>query len=287
MGEEKVERYSYSKISSFHSCIYDWYLSYIKKDRGDSNIYGVLGSQIHESYELMTQGKRTKEEAIDSFDKAYKKCIKDGLTFPTPKSGEKYYKDIIHAFETFENFKDKEMLQELEFNYTFCGLEFRGFIDLVLIDHKDKTIQILDWKSSSKFSKKELESEKVFQLILYSMVIKDTLGKEYKDYKILNPVFYMLKYCKIKSGETGKLKTIERCEITDEDEYIAPLLIEVQYNSKMIEKLKQYVIDTYFDISFKDIDDENDWIPEDINTFFCKNLCKRNCKYYKQAQYRN
>ena len=55
----------------------------------------------------------------------------------------------------------------------------------------------------------------------------------------------------------------------------------------MIEKLKQYVIDTYFDISFKDVDDENDWIPEDINTFFCKNLCKRNCKYYKQAQYRN
>ena len=119
------------------------------------------------------------------------------------------------------------------------------------------------------------------------MVIKDTLGKEYKDYKILNPVFYMLKYCKIKNGETGKLKIIERCEITDADEYIAPLLVEVQYNSKMIEKLKQYVIDTYFDISFKDIDDENDWIPEDINTFFCKNLCKRNCKYYKQTQYRN
>ena len=76
------------------------------------------------------------------------------------------------------------MLQELEFNYTFCGLAFNGYIDLVLIDHKDKTIQILDWKSSSKFSKKELESEKVFQLILYSMVIKDTLGEEYKEYKI-------------------------------------------------------------------------------------------------------
>lgn len=286
MSEKKIERFSYSKISSFHNCSYDWYLSYIKKDRGEANVYSVLGSEIHESYELMTQGKRTKKEAIDSFDKAFNECIENGLSFPTEKSGERYYKDIIHAFETFENFEDKEMKQELEFHYTFCGLDFVGYIDLVLIDHKDKTLQVLDWKSSSKFSKKDLESCKVFQLILYSMVIKDALGEEYKDYKVLNPTFYMLKYCKVR-GTNGRLKTIERCDITEDDEYIEPLLVDVQYNTKMIEKLKQYVIDTYFELSFKDIDDEKDWIPEDINTFFCKNLCKRNCKYYKQVQYGN
>lgn len=281
MSEEKIERYSYSKISSFHQCPYDWYLAYIKKNRSADNVYGILGTEIHESYELMTQGKRTKQEAIDSFDKAFNECMENGLSFPTENSGGKYYKDIIHSFKTFENFKDKEMLQELEFNYTFCGLEFVGYIDLVLIDHKNKTIQILDWKSSSKFSKKDLESSKVFQLILYSMVIKDALGEEYEDYKVLNPTFYMLKYCRVR-GASGRLKTIERCDITEDDEYISPLLVEVQYNTKMVEALKQYVVNTYFELSFKDVDDEKDWIPENINVFFCKNLCGRNCKYYKQ-----
>lgn len=283
MVKNKVELYSYSKISGFHNCSWSWYLNYIKKKESKQNIYGLLGSVIHECYENITKGEMTPNEAIKIFDDAYNKAINEGYTFPTENSGKKYYKDIIHSFETFEGFKDCELKQELYFEKEVSDLLFRGYIDLVIINHKDKTIQILDWKSSSKFSKKDLESSKVFQLILYSLVIKDVLSDEYKDYKVINPVFYMLKYCEVKKKSTGKKTILERVDLNNDYEYLSPYIVEIQYNENMINKLKDYINDVYVEILFKDEEDESDWFPDEINTFFCKFLCNysRICQFYK------
>ena len=281
------ELYSYSKISSFHNCSWSWYLRYVKGIEGKDNVYGLLGNVIHDCYEEITKGELTIDDAIQTFSENYYKCIEEGYKFPTENSGDKYYQDIIHSFKSFENFKGYEMKQEMYFEHELCNIKFRGYIDLVLINHKDKTIRILDWKSSSKFSKKDLESNKVFQLILYSLVIKDTLGEEYKTYKVLNPVFYMLKYCEVIRKSTGRKSVIERVDFNENYEYCNPFLVEINYNQKMIDKLKDYINDVYVDIMLRDTEDETEWFPEETNDFFCKNLCgySDDCKHYKSHKY--
>lgn len=281
------ELYSYSKISSFHNCSWAWYLNYVKKVKGEDNVYGILGNVIHECYENITKGEITIDKAVETFCKKYYQCVDEGYEFPTENSGEKYYEDIVHSLKTFKNFNDCELKQELYFEHELCDIKFRGYIDLIIINHKEKTIQILDWKSSSKFSKKDLESSKVFQLILYSLVVKDVLGEKYKDYTVINPIFYMLKYCEVRKKSTNRKTVIERVDLTDDYEYLNPYIVEIQYNQDMIDKLKDYINDVYTDIILRDEEDETEWYPEKTNDFFCKNLCgySNDCKFYKPNKY--
>ena len=275
--------WSFSKLSSYHNCRYAWYLTYVLHEKGEDNVYGVLGNSIHDSLELMCKDEMTIEEAKEKFKQDYDMCKFLGMNFPTENTEKKYIYDIEHAFDYFE--KPKGRLEEERYiEFEIENKKFRGYVDLIIFDDENKTIQVLDWKSSSKFSKKDLESHKVFQLILYSMYLE----KEYPDYKILNPAFYMLKYARVKNDVTGRESIRERIDIDDTiHEVLEPYIVEVQYNDNMKDKLKQYINEVTLDIAFNDEEEESDWYPtvEELrnNTFYCKNLCshKKSCKFYK------
>ena len=231
----------------------------------------------------MCKDEMTIEEAKEKFKQDYDMCKFLGMNFPTENTEKKYIYDIEHAFDFFE--KPKGRLEEERYiEFEIENKKFRGYVDLIIFDDENKTIQVLDWKSSSKFSKKDLESHKVFQLILYSMYLE----KEYPDYKILNPAFYMLKYARVKNDVTGRESIRERIDIDDTiHEVLEPYIVEVQYNDNMKDKLKQYINEVTLDIAFNDEEEESDWYPtvEELrnNTFYCKNLCshKKSCKFYK------
>ena len=275
--------WSFSKLSSYHNCRYAWYLTYVLHEKGEDNVYGVLGNSIHDSLELMCKDEMTIEEAKTKFKEDYDMCKFLGMNFPTENTEKKYIYDIEHAFDYFE--KPKGRLEEERYiEFEIENKKFRGYVDLIIFDDEKKTIQVLDWKSSSRFSKRDLESHKVFQLILYSMYLE----KEYPDYKILNPVFYMLKYARVKNDVTGRESIRERIDIDDTiHEVLEPYIVEVQYNECMKDKLKQYINEVTLDIAFNDEDEESDWYPtaEELrnNSFYCKNLCghKKKCKFYK------
>ena len=275
--------WSFSKLSSYHNCAYAWYLTYVLHEKGEDNVYGVLGNSIHDCLESMCKDEMTIEEAKEKFKQDYDMCKFLGMNFPTENTEKKYIYDIEHAFDYFE--KPKGRLEEERYiEFEIENKKFRGYVDLIIFDDEKKTIQVLDWKSSSKFSKKDLESHKVFQLILYSMYLE----KEYPDYKILNPVFYMLKYARVKNDVTGRESIRERIDIDDTiHEVLEPYIVEVQYNECMKDKLKQYINEVTLDIAFNDEDEESDWYPtaEELrnNSFYCKNLCghKKKCKFYK------
>ena len=275
--------WSFSKLSSYHNCAYAWYLTYVLHEKGEDNVYGVLGNSIHDCLESMCKDEMTIEEAKEKFKQDYDMCKFLGMNFPTENTEKKYIYDIEHAFDFFE--KPKGRLEEERYiEFEIENKKFRGYVDLIIFDDEKKTIQVLDWKSSSKFSKKDLESHKVFQLILYSMYLE----KEYPDYKILNPVFYMLKYARVKNDVTGRESIRERIDIDDTiHEVLEPYIVEVQYNDNMKDKLKQYINEVTLDIAFNDEEEESDWYPtvEELrnNTFYCKFLCAHNktCKFYK------
>ena len=274
--------YSYSKLSSFQNCAYGYYLTYIQHIKGEDNVYGILGNVVHDMYELLTKDEITIEEAKEKFKQEYELCKFLGLTFPTKMSEEKYVYDVEHSFDYFIK-PTGRLEQERYFQIEIENKIFRGYIDLIIFDDEKKTIRVIDYKTSSRFSKKDLESHKVFQLILYSMYLE----KEYPDYKILNPMFYMLKYVNV-TNEKGRTSIKEIYDVDElRYEVVSPLMVEVQYNDNMKDKLKQYINEVTLDIAFNDEEEESDWYPtvEELrnNTFYCKNLCshKKKCKFYK------
>ena len=264
--------WSFSKLSSYHNCKYAWYLTYVEHIKGEDNIYGVLGNSTHDCLELMCKDEMTIEEAKTKFKEDYDMCKFLGMNFPTENTEKKYIYDI----------EGESKVQKHEFVYFVSRESIENTIQNLY--EAKFIIEVLYWKSSSKFSKIDLESHKVFQLILYSMYLE----KEYPDYKILNPVFYMLKYARVKNDVTGRESIRERIDIDDTiHEVLEPYIVEVQYNDNMKDKLKQYINEVTLDIAFNDEDEESDWYPtaEELrnNSFYCKNLCshKKSCKFYK------
>lgn len=274
--------FSYSKLSSFQNCPYGYYLTYIQHIKGEDNVYGILGNVVHDMYELLTKDEITIEEAKEKFKQEYELCKFLGLTFPTKMSEEKYVYDVEHSFDYFIKPMGR-LEQERYFQIELENKIFRGYIDLIIFDDENKTIRVIDYKTSSRFSKKDLESHKVFQLILYSMYLE----KEYPEYKILNPMFYMLKYVNV-INEKGRTSVKEIYDVDElRYEVTSPLMVEVKYNNDMKEKLINHIQNVTLDIAFNDEDEESDWYPtaEELrnNSFYCKNLCshKKKCKFYK------
>lgn len=298
------ELFSFSKLSSFHSCEYGYHISYHQHKKGDNNCYGILGGVIHDELEKLVKGETTIEEAKEQWSNEFDLCEFMGYDFPTEKSKSNYKEDILHFLDTFKPLELKEPHTEEYFEMEVDGVQMRGYIDLFDVDHEAKTVKCIDYKTSSKFTKKDLASEKVFQLILYCMYLEE----QYPEYTILNPEFLMIKYVK---QIDGRHKVVERKDLDPLfcDNFEAWHL-EVQYNDEMKNKLKIYVKETVAKINNKcddyaveyneakeqaelfgeDFSEQNKdeliakvWKPN-VNPFYCANLCnhRKTCKFNKE-----
>lgn len=278
MKENKKERYSYSKLGTYHNCPYSYKLIYQDHVKRTNGCYGLCGSLLHSIMESLEHGEVTKEEAlyrwhteIDILEFA------DELNFPTDNAKNNYIKDVELYLEYFEplDFTNKECLIEQEFEIELCGITIMGYIDLAILDHEKKEITIVDYKTSSKsgFTKAHLV-EKCHQLMLYSKAMEIN----YPGYKIVETKFDMVKYAKKKGKTTVKeRKDIPLEEMGDYERYF----ISIPFNEENYKVFEDYVKDSLENINnAKELDE---WEPEK-NAFFCKNLCgvSGECKYYNK-----
>lgn len=277
MGKKEI--YSYSRLGSFETCKYGYYLNYIKKEKGNNGTYGVLGNKLHSIMEELEHGKITKDIALNMWNEQVDYMdIMGELNFPTEKSKNNYLNDIKSYLETFIPIEPnkREVGVEEYFEIELNGNLIRGYIDLYFIDHEKKEIDIYDYKTSSKssFSKKNL-LKKCYQLILYGIALE----KKFDGYKINSSNFDLCKYAKHK--ENNKIK--ERCELTfmDEDDYNRWFL-NIPFNQSNKQSLIEYISETINQIEALDKNNESNWSPCN-NKFYCKNLCSfgDNCKYNK------
>lgn len=277
-NKNKKERYSYSKLGTYHNCPFSYKLIYQDHVKRTNGCYGLCGSLLHSIMESLEHGEVTKEEAlyrwhteIDILEFA------DELNFPTDNAKNNYIKDVELYLEYFEplDFTNKECLVEQEFEIELCGITIMGYIDLAILDHEKKEITIVDYKTSSKsgFTKAHLV-EKCHQLMLYSK----TMEINYPGYKIVETKFDMVKYAKKKGKTTVKeRKDIPLEEMGDYERYF----ISIPFNEENYKVFEDYVKDSLENINnAKELDK---WKPEK-NIFFCKVLCSVNdkCKYYKK-----
>lgn len=278
MSKNKKERFSYSKLGTYHNCPYSYKLIYQDHVKRTNGCYGPCGSLLHSIMESLEHGKMTKERALEEWRREIDILeFADELNFPTENAKSNYIKDVELYLEYFEplDFTNKECLIEQEFEIELCGITIMGYIDLAILDHEKKEITIVDYKTSSKsgFTKAHLV-EKCHQLMLYSKAMEIN----YPGYKIVETKFDMVKYAKKKGKTTVKeRKDIPLEEMGDYERYF----ISIPFNEENYKVFEDYVKDSLENINnAKELDK---WKPEK-NAFFCKVLCSVNdkCKYYNK-----
>jgi RecB family exonuclease len=296
--------WSYSKLTSFEECAYSYYLQRIKKVKSKQNIWGLLGGLVHTQCELLIRQETTKENAIKELLSKLDDAELAGIIFPTKQMEENYKQSLIHYFERFElpdvkSFKieQKEFL-ELDDNNVLIG-----FIDFI-IQHHDDSIEIIDFKTSSKFSKEDLK-KKARQLVIYSEMLK----QRYKKITNVKVSYDMLKYAVVRYKDQKRTKTVERHKLVAliQDKIKADLELiydELQVNEILIEAISKneipkevvanYTITPYnqvYEYGEEEIKDLYTWLGETIQNinnsidypakideteqieFFCTNLC--------------
>jgi hypothetical protein len=80
--------YSISRLDCINRCIYEAYRTYVLHERGDKNIYTVLGSTIHECLENIVKGEATEEDLLPAMEKDLENVSLFGLEFPKDMKGE-------------------------------------------------------------------------------------------------------------------------------------------------------------------------------------------------------
>ena len=92
----------------------------------------------------------------------------------------------------FETSKDVEILDQLAIYFSYCDIDCKALLDRVIVDHKNKTIQPIDFKTMGdqtiNFPKSLRQRRYDIQAAFYTQAIFQwcIMQDKYLDYKILN-----------------------------------------------------------------------------------------------------
>ena len=264
--KEKIDKicWSYSRLTSFEHCQYEFYLNYIINDNdiylSEGNFYAEVGIFVHEILAKIFNGELTPDEAsqyfVDNFDKNIFYKVKKSTMNKTFESCADYFANV--DFGWLNNYEILGV--ELEMKFKIQGYDFVGYIDLLLRDKRDGQLVIVDHKSApyplkldGTVKKNSLASFKMYkkQMYLYSYAVKEKYG--------VFPKEIIWNHFKAQ----GKIVTI-------------PFVL------KEYEKSVDWLVKT-----IKTIRNEKDFKPN-LDYFYCTNLCnfRNSCEYCKDSDWR-
>lgn len=221
LQDEGKTVWSYSRLNTFNQCKLQYHLSYNKRVENKQNIYSYMGGVIHDAIEAFQcngvddKGNRLDivndndmdiilSENTDFIKNKYQAGLIEaemlGLKFPNEiieKSWKLCMEDWINNFKKI----DRKMITEKLIVFEVVNdIWIQGYID-VLMGNKDGTVDIMDWKTSSKFTGKEL-IKAGRQLLLYELGVESNFGR-----KTTNRQWYMFKLINLcKKQKNGKIK---------------------------------------------------------------------------------
>lgn len=255
----KIEKMSYSRLTTFLQCEYQYFNQYVIKQESEDNIYSAAGSTVHNIIEEMQEEKLEKDEALTRFKEEMELHKILGFTFTSEKTEHNFIQSIEHYIEHFKPINKKVEIEKY-FEADFNGYKVVGFIDL-LVHNEDGSVSIIDLKTSSKYSKKAIE-EHCNQLLIYAIAMQQ------EGYDVRDIAWDMMKYVNIPT-KRGK-KMILRSELTNEEFENAYVYYPLTDENK--KQCKEWVVDTIKKIESKDeLFDE--WKANCDESFFCTRLC--------------
>jgi hypothetical protein len=173
------EIYSFSKVNSFKTDPYGYFLKYILKipeDRNDS-IYSIVGNLVHDLTEKFQANEISREKMIEEYkDKTFEL---EQLGFKFDRTDEdkndniskKYHACNIHFLENFNKIEGIDGVSESYIVVKIGNFVFVGYIDYKHIEidkDDDKYLYITDFKTSTIYKGDKAHKEKM-QLLLYSL----------------------------------------------------------------------------------------------------------------------
>ena len=181
--------WSFSRLSSYYTCPYEWKKIYVDCDDKEENFAAQFGGYIHKIIELYTKGELSIFELSQYYEDHYYEYV---TCDPPPNKyvdmGQKYYDAGHDYFDNIDLELDKYQVLgvEKELRFKIGNYDFIGYIDLLLKDKLNGEIIILDHKSanigvlkSGQIAKKDREHFESFkkQLYLYSKPIIEEYGR--------------------------------------------------------------------------------------------------------------
>jgi hypothetical protein len=213
--------YSFSKVNSFKTDAYGYFLKYILKvpeDRTDS-IYNVVGTIVHDLTEEFQADKITREKMIETYkDKTFEL---EALGYKFDRNDEdknesiskKYHACNIHFLENFKKIEGIKGVSESSIIIRVGNFVFVGYIDYkhIEIENNEQYLYITDFKTSTIYKGEKIDKEKM-QLLLY------TLGHIQQGWDInkIKARWCFTKYVTVdvmEKKKTWKTRQIERNEI--------------------------------------------------------------------------
>lgn len=234
--------YSISRLDTINHCLYEAYRTYILHERGENNVYAMLGGKVHDVLENIVNGKATEADLQPAVDEELEDIDLLGLSFPKDFKGEDsirlgWIANMKHFCSTYKSPKNNSNLhtEELFIYETPKGNVLQGYIDLYK-ENDNGTISIYDYKTSSLYKGEDLKSHGR-QLVLYA------LGKEQEGYHVRSAAWIFLKYVEIKFLGKKTSKSKEKTELS-----------KVVERRKIAQEMCNYVEDDLHEIGIDDIE---------------------------------
>lgn len=242
--------WSWSRIQSYVTSHYEYYLKYILHKREDiSNCaYAPCGSLAHDCLERYYNSDITHEQMLEDFEDGWLTNIDIAdLKFDRNDNAKnesikkKYKYDIEHFLKNHNRMADRVMTEKFV-TAKIGDNVLQGYIDAVYKD-EDGNFCIIDFKTSTKFSSKNLD-EKSGQLTVYAIALTQ-MGVPLDKIRI---GFNMLKYCTVEyQQKNGAIKTrdVERYKIGESLQTNAKMwLKDAGYSQDDTDEYLKMLIDT-------------------------------------------
>ena len=249
--------WSYSRVTSFAQCKYQFYLKYIVADDSEylseGNFYAELGSYVHKILEMVFKGELSAEDALqyylDHFDENVFYQVRESIMKNSFEACADYFAELdLNWLSEFEILGVEQKIET-----EIAGHPFIGFIDLLVRHKKTGEILLIDHKSA-----KCPISQKTGNL----------LKKQESAFRSYQKQMYL--YCKYVKEKYGAFPKCIAWNHFKENE-----IVYLDFNpDDYCEALE------WFEGEIHKIETEEDW-AETIDYFYCHNLCefRSSCEY--------
>lgn len=219
MKQENVSRiFSWSRINTFLTSKYEYFLKYVKhipEDRNDS-IYTSAGSASHDILEKLYTNQIKYEEMPELFEDAWLTMYTlANLKFDrtdeekNKKIADKYYENLKHFFANHTILEYKPIIEQFV-KIRIGNHLLNGYIDCCFKDDEGN-YHIIDFKTSSIY-KGDKALKESGQLVLYAIALNQ-MGVPFEKIRI---AWNFLKYITVEyeqANGTIKERQTDRCEI--------------------------------------------------------------------------
>ena len=174
--------WSYSRLSSFENCPYQWVQRYIYREEAIPKFFAEYGTMMHRLLQRYFSGELTKSQLSMEYVVRFASDIESEA--PNSKIQRSYFEQGYQYFKSFSFPERKVLAVEQEFHFPFAGHDFIAYVDLqscdntgalYVTDHKSRTLSGRSGRAKPTKSDRELD-DYLRQLYIYAAAIHHERG---------------------------------------------------------------------------------------------------------------